>query len=321
MTQSRDQEAVTIKSLCQHLGYSRQAYYKERKVRAKQAIKHEAVRAKINRVRAEHPRMGGRKLHYCLREELAREGLSLGRDRFFALLKAEDLLVERTRRTARTTDSRHQFGRAPDLLAGGANQSTAPHQVWVSDLTYLPTREGFIYLALITDAWSRKVVGFDVAASLQAEGSQRALGQAIRQLPKGTKGVIHHSDRGGQYCCGAYQRDLQRAQIRCSTTQDGNCYDNAMAERVNGILKGEYLFASHLMSQSQVRVAVRQTIHLYNTQRPHMSLGLATPEEVHQNPHHRPPKSAPVKRAAKPPQPAFEGSPERTVSEFCENRG
>lgn len=294
MTLGKDCAAVTVSSLCRHLGYTRQAYYKAHKARTKQAVARDMVREKVNHLRVEHPRMGGRKLHHLLRKAMAQNGISLGRDRFFALLKDADLLVLKTRQVARTTDSRHNFGGAPDLLAGGANKPTAPHQVWVSDITYLPTREGFLYCALITDAYSRKVVGFDLSENLLAEGSQRALGQAIRQMPEGTEDLIHHSDRGVQYCCGAYQQDLQRMKIRCSTTQDGNCYDNAMAERVNGILKGEYLFASHLMSKAQARQAARQAIKLYNTKRPHMSLGLATPEAVHQTI----PKSAPCSTAA-----------------------
>lgn len=157
---------------------------------------------------------------------------------------------------------------------------STPNQAWVSDITYLRTRKGFAYLSLITDVYSRKIVGWNVDHSLGVESTLKAAEQAIRQC-KTARGVIHHSDRGIQYCCYAYTDRLKQKGIRISMGEAGNCYDNAMAERVNGILKDEYLLDTEFVDITHAREATRQAIHLYNYKRPHWSLGLRKPAEVH----------------------------------------
>jgi transposase InsO family protein len=157
---------------------------------------------------------------------------------------------------------------------------TASHQALVSDITYIRTDIGFVYLALVMDAYSRKIVGYDCSDSLEAEGCLRALDQALKQLPAGRQ-VVHHSDRGSQYCCYAYVDKLKAAGVQVSMTEKNHCYENAQAERLNGILKYEYGLKETFKDKNQAYAAVVQAIDLYNTRRPHQALNYAIPAEVH----------------------------------------
>lgn len=271
---------VALTRLCGLAQLSRQGYYRVRRERQVQALAEEELVARVCEVRRRHPRLGGRKLLAVLRGQEERGLPAVGRDRFFELLRRHDLLVPARRRRARTTDSRHGFRVYRDLVKE-APPPSAPHQRWVADLTYLATLEGFAYLALITDACSRQIVGYHVSDSLEASGCVRALRMAQRQLPAGCR-VTHHSDRGSQYCGEAYQKQLARRATLVSMTENGNCYDNAMAERVNGILKTEYLLGTTFPAKAAAYAATRQAIELYNTERPHFALGLKTPAQVHQ---------------------------------------
>lgn len=266
-------------ALCAHLGLSRQAFYKQRRQRQRRAVDAAAVVELVRRERALQPRLGGRKLRVLLREELAAMEIKLGRDRFFALLRQQELLVE-PRRSARpqTTDSRHRFGVYPNLVR--QIEPTQPHQVWVADLTYLRTRQGFLYLSLLTDAGSRKIVGWQASDTLEAQGCLKTLKMALLQLPAGCR-PIHHSDRGTQYCCHAYIEELERHQLAISQTEVQHCYENALAERVNGILKLEYGLEGEFASKAQALAAIRQAIALYNERRPHQALGYRIPAAVH----------------------------------------
>lgn len=205
--------------------------------------------------------------------------MSLGRDKFFDLLRKHHLLVRRRRKYARTTQSSHRFkvhvNRIKHLSL------SKPHQVWVSDITYVRTVKGFSYLFLITDAYSRKIVGWDLNESLGLDGAHKSLNLALRQCPS-TKGLIHHSDRGFQYCCPAYTDQLEANQIQISMAEAGNCYENAIAERINGILKGEYGLENTFADIHQARQVARQGIKAYNEQRPHWALGLQIPTQLHQ---------------------------------------
>lgn len=207
--------------------------------------------------------------------------IRLGRDRLFDILRAARLLVAPARAYHRTTQSHHRFRRHPNLLKPGVNQvvPSAPEQVWVADITYLPTAGPFVYLSLVTDAFSRKIVGYHVHDSLQTEQVSQALKMALRAR-RTREPLIHHSDRGIQYCSTYYQAIHKRHGLRCSMTDGYDCYQNALAERVNGILKGEFLLQRPANLQ-QARRMVAQSVQIYNYHRPHTALKYKTPDAVH----------------------------------------
>ena len=224
--------------------------------------------------------MGTLKLRSELEEEIKQCGRGFGKNKLFDLLRNNDLLLKRRRRYTITTNSNHPFYKHTNLLAKAT--ITAPDQAWVSDITYLRTRDKFVYLSLVTDVYSRKIVGWNVDVSLAVEGAIGAAKMAIRHS-SGTKGVIHHSDRGVQYCCYAYNDLAKRNGIKMSMGEAGNCYDNAIAERVNGILKDEYLLDSEFIDKKHAEKAVKEAVYLYNYERPHWSLNLKKPAEVYLN--------------------------------------
>ena len=225
------------------------------------------------------PRLGARKLHHLLKAELEAAGVSLGRDRFFEELRARDLLLAPLpAQYPRTTQSYHNLPIFRNLVKG--RELTGPNEVWVSDLTYLRTWEGCLYLALITDKYSRKVVGYHVGDTLEAIGCVRALELALKDLPRGSK-PIHHSDQGSQYCSHQYVDLLEEHELGISMTEQNHCAENALAERMNGILKQEYGLGAEFPTKEDTRRAVKQGVWLYNTRRPHNSLGKRLPEEVH----------------------------------------
>jgi transposase InsO family protein len=278
MSQERDMAHMTVGGLCALAGFSRQAYYQERRLRSRQAVAEDAVVELVNAQRRIHPRIGARKLRVLIRQDLREMGISIGRDRFFTLLRRRGLLVKRSRRWAKTTDSRHGFVVWPNRIRNIV--ASMPHQVWVCDLTYIRTEEGFLYLSLVTDAYSRKIVGYCIHDSLESQGCLRALQMALAQLPEGAQ-PIHHSDRGMQYCCREYIELLQACGCPVSMTEQNHCYENATAERVNGILKGEYGLGETFRDKSQAIAAARQAIAIYNDCRPHTSLHYRTPSSVH----------------------------------------
>jgi len=267
---------VTV--LCKAVGLTRQGYYKGRRARRRREVDEGAVVEWVKGERAVQPRLGTRKLLVRLQGEMEGMGVRIGRDRMFGLLRARGLLVERRHGGTRTTDSRHGFRTYGNLYreleVGGV------HQAWLSDLTYVRTEEGFMYVSLVSDAHSRKIVGYAAAETLEAAGSVRALEMALGQLPAGAR-TVHHSDRGIQYCCGEYVRRLEERGIAVSMTQEDHCSENAQAERLNGILKQEYGLGETFRTKAQMRAAVKEAVWLYNTRRPHVSLGYRTPEEVH----------------------------------------
>ena len=270
---------VSVSALCRRVGMSRQNYYARRRQRAARAIDAELV---LNLVRAERrvqPRLGTRKLRHMLKGAMGAAGVALGRDRFFGLLRAEDLLVGRLpREWVNTTCSQHQLPVYPnlirDLIVSG------PNQVWVIDLTYIRTEEGFMFLALVTDKGSRKIVGYHCAENLEASGCVRALRMALAELPRHAR-PIHHSDRGTQYCSHEYAKVLAERGLAISMTEKNHCAENALAERMNGILKSEYGLGGRLQSKDQARRAVDQAVATYNHRRPHTCLQMRTPEQAH----------------------------------------
>lgn len=264
--------------LCRRTGMSRQNYYKQRKIRQKRAFEEQTVLALVCRERCVQPQLGTRKLHRLLSEQWVSAGISIGRDRLFALLRRHRLLIRRRRRYARTTDSRHGLPVYPNRLKEAV--LTGPNQAWVSDITYLRTRQGFLYLSLVMDAFSRKIVGYNCSDRLESEGALRALSMALDQLPVGAD-MVHHSDQGCQYCSRRYIKRLLGRSITISMTEKNHCYENSRAERLNGILKQEYGLGRVFLRKADVVTAVRQAVELYNDRRPHVALGYRLPTEVH----------------------------------------
>jgi len=257
---------------------SRQNFYKQRSQRGRREVDERLIVELVARERSIQPRLGGRKLLHMLSADLLLAGVQIGRDRFFEVLRDHELLIHRKTRSPRTTDSRHRMRVYENLLA--ELELSGPHQALASDITYLRTESGFVYLCLVMDAFSRTIVGFDCSDTLEREGALRALGQALRQLPA-DHAAIHHSDRGSQYCCGDYVAKLKKAGVGISMTQVNHCYENARAERLNGILKQEYGLDARFASKAEARRAVKEAVLLYNHRRPHQSLAYATPMQVH----------------------------------------
>jgi putative transposase len=259
-------------------GFSRQAYYQALHRQEKQCDLDERALKLVKKVRKKHPHMGTRKIYHEVGSGFRK--LKLGRDRLFGLMRRERLLVVPKRRRCITTKSNHGQPVYENLLKEVVPQG--PNEVFVADITYLETHQGFAYLAQVTDAFSRKVVGHDVSDSLSVEGSLRALKMALRQVsPRARRGLIHHSDQGVQYSSRAYVAELRRHGVRSSMASRGNPYENAIAERVNGILKNEYDLGMVFGTRAQARNATREAIRLYNEERPHLALGYLKPSQVH----------------------------------------
>jgi transposase InsO family protein len=259
---------------------SRQNYYARRRHRQRRAVDGGLMAGLVVRERRTQSRLGTRKLYAMLKGELTQAGVRIGRDRMFEELRQRDLLLEALpAQYPHTTQSYHNLPVFRNAIKD--LEVTAPNQVWVSDITYLRTRESFVYLALITDKYSRKIVGWHVGDSLEAIGCVRALEGALAELPEGGQ-PIHHSDQGSQYCCHEYIGCLQQSGLGISMTETNHCAENALAERVNGILKQEYGLGVELPSKALAYLAVQQGIRLYNTRRPHGALGNRIPAAVHQ---------------------------------------
>jgi transposase InsO family protein len=260
---------------------SRQAYYQQEQQEKRRAQEAQTVTSLVRDVRLRQPRVGTRKLQHLLSAALTEQGIKLGRDRLFAILRAARLLVVPPRAYHKTTHSHHRFRCHPNLLKPGPQQviPAAPEQVWVADITYLPTAGKFVYLSLVTDAFSRKIVGYHVHDSLQTEQVSQALKMALRSR-RSRAALIHHSDRGLQYCSTYYQDIHRRHGIRCSMTDGYDCYQNALAERINGILKNEFLL-HRPANLEQAAKMVEQSVVIYNQERPHMALKYKTPDAVH----------------------------------------
>lgn len=270
---------ISIQTLCKRVGMSRQNYYAARRLRHRREIDEGLIEELVRRERRMQPRIGGRKLLYVLKGDLEEAGISVGRDRFFEVLAERNLLVTPKRGQPRTTNSRHSLPVFRNVLAEKTLEG--PNEAWVSDLTYIRTDEGFLYAALIMDAYSRKIVGFHIGDSLETEGCLAALDMALGTLPE-DKHPLHHSDRGCQYCCHVYVERLQARGLEISMTEVWHCYENARAERLNGILKQEYELDQTFRTKAAARKAFEQATWLYNHRRPHTSLGYQTPNEMHQ---------------------------------------
>jgi putative transposase len=285
---------VTVQRLCQKLAMARQNYYARRKRRQARTVDEELLVALVRQERAVQPRLGGRKLRVLIGAELTQAGVRIGRDRFFEVLGKAGLLLEpKPSQTPRTTQSYHLLPVFINLIK--VREIKGPNEVWVGDLTYLRTEEGFMFLALLTDKMSRHIVGYHYGDSLESIGCQHALRMALKQLPEGMR-PIHHTDRGSQYCCHEYVALALSRGLRMSMTEVDHCAENALAERMNGILKGEYGLDQRFKTKAHSRQAVEQAIHLYGTRRPHTALDNEFPAVVHARsvPPCTPPAGAPA---------------------------
>lgn len=271
---------ASVQEVCACFELSRDAYYKLFRRRKKQASVAQRVMELVREERKDQPRVGARKLHESLHELFLSEGIKVGRDRLLDILRQHGMLVKRKKASCRTTDSHHRFYKYKNLVKG--MNVTAPNQVWVSDITYIRTVNGFCYLALITDMYSRRIVGYDISDSLELAGCVRAFKLALKQA-RPAAGLVHHSDRGIQYCSNLYVELLKKNRVNISMTEENHCYENAVAERVNGILKDEFYLDQCFFSLEHARLATKNAILIYNSKRLHVSLGYKTPNDVFKN--------------------------------------
>ena len=268
-----------VKTLCGLFGKTKQAYYQRINYVYQEEVKGELLYQMVFKYRKLMPRIGGRKLHSILNEKLPEE-LQMGRDKFFDWLRDNNLLIKRRKIRVYTTNSHHWLHKYPYLLEG--HKSTGSNQLWVSDITYVYTDEGVMYLFLLTDAWSKKILGWKLSDNLRAENAIIALKMALKQWKNRTLELIHHSDRGVQYCSERYVQLLEKNGIKISMTQNSNPLDNSIAERINGILKDEWIYNKKLKTHQGAIAYVNKIISIYNNDRPHLSLGMHTPNYFHE---------------------------------------
>lgn len=271
---------VGLVRLCRLLGMTRQAYYQHFWQLEASSIEAELVLKKVREIRKNHRAMGGRKLYEKLHPFLLEHQIKMGRDTLFDLLSANQLLVKKRRRKFITTFSNHWLRKWPNQIRG--LEVTRVNQLWVSDITYWKVKEKYTYISLVTDAYSRKIIGYHLAQTLEGVETMKALQMAISTLPANIDRTLwHHSDRGVQYCCEKYVKLLQDKGIGISMTENGDPLENAIAERINGILKSEYLSFVHPDHFKQAERMLQSAVECYNNERPHLSIGLLTPQHVH----------------------------------------
>ena len=263
---------------CTLFGIDRQVYYRKIKRRIIKQDKAALVVRMVLEIRTQMPRIGSKKLYYLLKQDL--KILKTGRDKFIDILRANHLLVIPKRSYHITTNSHHRFRKYKNQLLD--LQINKPEQVWVSDITYIGKREKPCYLSLITDAYSKKIVGYNVSDNLNTESSLVALRLALKQRKNKETPLIHHSDRGLQYCANEYQKLLNKNQIQPSMTQNSDPYENAVAERINGILKQEFYIDKYNKDLPIMKQIIKETVEIYNEKRPHLSNHMLTPNKMHE---------------------------------------
>jgi putative transposase len=261
---------------CELFGYSKQAYYKAQTQHYSVVNKQHQAKALVLGIRRQMPRLGTRKLYHLLKSEL-----DIGRDKLFRLLRIEGLLIYKRKRYTVTTNSKHWMHKYPNLIKGV--ELIHPEQVWVADITYVDTNEdGHGYLHLITDAYSKQIMGYELCGNMEATSTLKALQMAIKNRKYDNQTLIHHSDRGLQYCSRLYTTYLKDNNITISMTENGDPYENAIAERVNGILKDEFGLSEELNNINEAMQQAAQSIDIYNNNRPHLSCDMLTPVQMHQ---------------------------------------
>lgn len=255
----------------------RQVYYRSLRRRVIKQDKAKQVVKLVDEIRKSMPRIGAKKLYHLLLDKLRL--MDVGRDKFLAILRANHLLIQPKRRYKVTTNSHHRFKKHQNLVL--SIDINRPEQVWVADITYIGKRDNPCYLSLVTDAYSKKIMGYYVASNLNTESSVMALKMAMKQRIYMDLPLVHHSDRGLQYCADQYQSVLQKNNILCSMTQNSDPYENAVAERINGILKQEFMIDKYEQNVETMKVIVKEAVEIYNQNRPHFSNYLLTPNQMH----------------------------------------
>jgi putative transposase len=278
MRQSHREESLA--RLCGLFGVTRQAYYEAEAHENITSIAHMIVLTLVKDLRNDIPMLGTRKLLFMLTPQLEKHGIKMGRDQLFDLLRFHGMLMRRRKRIVKTTASYHWLKKYPNLIKDLV--LSAPQQLWVSDITYIRTIRGFCYLSLITDAYSRKIMGYALLETLEATGPLEALAMAIKHIQRLSPfTLIHHSDRGAQYCSAEYVRMLAKENIAISMTQSGSPYENALAERINGTIKNDFFPKKIYQNHKEASKAVCKIVQIYNQKRPHASLNYLTPEQAH----------------------------------------
>jgi putative transposase len=270
---------LNISALCSAFGFTRQAYYKLRKSKSKEKKKNEKVLEMVRKVRKRQSRLGTEKVYNRIKPTLIEQEIKMGRDKLNILLRDEQMLVRKKKNHTRTTNSYHRFRKWSNLIKD--MELTRPEQAWVSDITYVSTKTGSMYLFLITDAYSKQIMGYHLANNMKVESAMVALKQAIENRKYPNRELIHHSDRGIQYCSPGYIAKLEEYAIKPSMTTKYDPYENAIAERVNGILKDEFDVGGTFPDPQMAKREVRTAIEIYNYERPHRSCQMMTPWEAH----------------------------------------
>lgn len=273
--------SISLVRFCRLLGITRQAYYQHFWHIEDVSTEQKILLDEVKQIRQEHPVIGGRKLYCMLQPLLLEHQIKIGRDALFDLLSVHKLLVRKKRRRISTTWSYHWLKKYPNLIKSWSPEM--PDQLWVADITYVPSNKGFLYLSLITDAYSHKILGYQIADNLEAIHTTKALEMALTSANKVNQ-LIHHSDRGLQYCSSEYVELLKTNNIQISMTQTGDPLENPVAERINGIIKNEYLKHHTITNQTNAMQILERVVVKYNQQRPHQSINMLTPELVH---HHK----------------------------------
>jgi putative transposase len=262
---------------CNLFGIDRQVYYRRIKRKINKEAKAIEVVSMIHQVRQLMPRLGGKKSYHILMDDL--KSMKIGRDKLFDILRANHLLIQAKRSYHVTTNSHHRFRKHRNQILD--LEINRPDQVWVSDITYIGKREKPCYLSIVTDAYSKKIMGYYVAENMNTESSVKALNMAIKQRKNNEIPLIHHSDRGLQYCANDYQNTLSKNRILPSMTQNSDPYENAVAERINGILKQEFMIDKYHLDLKVMKQIVKESVDIYNELRPHYSNYMLTPNKMH----------------------------------------
>lgn len=271
---------IGLAKLCGWFGITRQAYYQNNQQEVVSAMQEDLILREVEAIRSKHPRMGTRKLFTILQPLLRVHHIKMGRDALFTTLSSNHLLVKKRKRRIQTTQSFHWLRKYPNLIKDFVPSGI--NQLWVSDITYWKVNDTHLYLNFITDAFSHKIVGYNLGKTLESVESLQALRMALSALgAESHSQLIHHSDRGLQYCSHSYVDLLKKYGIQISMTENGNPRENSIAERLNGIMKGEYLENYKFTTMIHAQKLIRSKVDLYNHERPHMSISNLTPSQIH----------------------------------------
>jgi putative transposase len=271
---------MSLARLCRLFDITRQSYYQHYRSLEDSELEHQLVIKQVNHIRSVHPKIGVRKLHFMLRPFMEEHHIKMGRDALFNLMAHHGLLIRNRKRKIHTTHSNHWMRKYPNLIREWAPRE--PNQLWVSDITYWKIVTGFVYISLITDAYSRKIVGYHLSDTLETRAPMAALQMALDSLIDPVEGLIHHSDRGIQYCSYSYVNLLKDYQVKISMTENGDPLENPIAERINGIIKQEYLLNNTIFTLNEASESLRKAVRAYNEERPHASISYLQPSLVHQ---------------------------------------